>query len=134
MVRSFCKREATVNVDYPPVWWSSLCRLSPLSFLPLYYHVLFYTRSPVHWGYFSKTETPVLTVESGDEVIVEMATHHAGDDYDKMIRGDPGMEDIYLWSSENDMINEPFRGATGSGDGVHILTYVKIGEDGQLFC
>lgn len=52
-----------------------------------------------------------------------MATHHAGDDYDKMIRGDPGMEDIYLWSSENDMmINEPFRGATGSGDGVHILT------------
>jgi hypothetical protein len=38
-----------------------------------------------------------------------------------MIRGDPGMEDIYLWS-DKDVINEPFRGATGSGDGVHILT------------
>lgn len=60
-------------------------------------------------------------MESGDEVIVEMATHHACDDYDKMIRGDPGMEDIYLWS-DKDVINEPFRGATGSGDGVHILT------------
>jgi hypothetical protein len=75
----------------------------------------------VHWGYFSKMESPVLTVESGDEVIVEMATHHACDDYDKMIRGDPGMEDIYLWNDKG-TINEPFRGATGSGDGVHILT------------
>ena len=33
----------------------------------------------------------MLTVESGDEIVVEMATHHACDDYDKMIKGDEGM-------------------------------------------
>ena len=75
----------------------------------------------VHWGYFSKTEAPVLTVESGDEIVVEMATHHACDDYDKMIKGDEGMEDIYLWDSAGRK-SEAFRGATGGGDGVHILT------------
>lgn len=37
----------------------------------------------VHWGFFSKTLEPVLTVDSGTEVKVEMATHHACDDYDK---------------------------------------------------
>ena len=68
----------------------------------------------VHWGYFSKTLAPVLNVTSGSEVVVEMATHHACDDYDKMILGDPGMEEIYA--------GEEFRGATGGGDGVHILT------------
>lgn len=31
----------------------------------------------VHWGFFSKELDPVLTVTSGQEVIVEMATHHA---------------------------------------------------------
>ena len=44
----------------------------------------------VHWGFFSKEIDPVLTIESGSEVIVEMATHHACDDWDKMIAGDPG--------------------------------------------
>jgi len=44
----------------------------------------------VHWGYFSKEIDPVLTVSSGDEVIVEMATHHACDDWDKMVAGDEG--------------------------------------------
>lgn len=52
---------------------------------------------------------------------MEMATHHACDDYDKMIKGDQGMEDIFLWNDKK-MISEPFRGATGSGDGVHVLT------------
>ena len=74
----------------------------------------------VHWGYFSKTLAPVLNITSGSEVVVEMATHHACDDYDKMILGDAGMEEIYAWSKE--MIGEEFRGATGGGDGVHILT------------
>jgi hypothetical protein len=32
---------------------------------------------------------------SGDTVEIEMITHHAGDDYEKMIQGDPGIEDIY---------------------------------------
>ena len=38
----------------------------------------------VHWGYFSKLEEPVLYVNSTDEIIVEMATHHACDDWDLM--------------------------------------------------
>ncbi len=45
----------------------------------------------VHWGYFSKDLEPVLTITSGDEVVVEMATHHACDDWDKMVAGDEGM-------------------------------------------
>jgi len=32
---------------------------------------------------------------SGDTISVEMITHHAGDDYEKMIAGDPGIESIY---------------------------------------
>lgn len=44
----------------------------------------------VHWGYFSKELDPVLTVKSGDEVVVEMATHHACDDWDRMVAGDEG--------------------------------------------
>jgi acetamidase/formamidase len=87
----------------------------------------------VHWGYFSKTLTPVLTVESGAEVVVEMATHHACDDWDKMIKGDVGMEDIYTWNNET--IGEGFRGATGGGDGVHILTgpiFVEGAEPGEI--
>merc|ERR1719181_1543452 len=52
----------------------------------------------VHFGYFSKTLTPKLTVDSGATVTVEMATHHACDDWDKMIKGDAGMESIFTWS------------------------------------
>ena len=44
----------------------------------------------VHWGYFSKELDPVLNITSGQEVVVEMATHHACDDWDRMIAGDKG--------------------------------------------
>ena len=87
----------------------------------------------VHWGYFSKELTPVLTVDSGAEVTVEMATHHAGDDWDKMIKGDAGMEDIYTWTGDSK--GEEYRGATGAGDGVHILTgpiYVNDAKPGDI--
>lgn len=90
-------------------------------------------KDTVHWGYFSKAEEPIATINSGDEITVEMATHHACDDWDKMIKGDPGMESIYLW---NDLgANEPYRGASGGGDGVHILTgpiYVNDAEPGDI--
>ena len=49
----------------------------------------------VHWGYFSKLEPPKLSVSSGTSVVVEMASHHGCDDYDKMIKGDPGMESVF---------------------------------------
>jgi hypothetical protein len=87
----------------------------------------------VHWGYFSKDLAPVLTVDSGAEITVEMATHHACDDWDKMIKGDTGMESIFTWSKDSK--GEGFRGATGKGDGVHILTgpiYVTGAEPGDI--
>jgi acetamidase/formamidase len=88
----------------------------------------------VHWGYFSKNLTPVLTCPSGTTVVVEMATHHACDDWDRMIKGDVGMEDIYTWNSMNGA-NEAYRGSSGQGDGVHILTgpiYVEGAEPGDI--
>ncbi|PSC67996.1 acetamidase [Micractinium conductrix] len=54
--------------------------------------------STVHWGYFYDGLEPNLVVASGDTVSVKMITHHEGDDYDKMIKGDPGVEDIYKWT------------------------------------
>lgn len=50
---------------------------------------------------------------------LDQITHHAGDDYEKMIQGDPGVEDIYAWG---DTMNIPNRGASGSADGVHVMT------------
>lgn len=50
-----------------------------------------------------------------------------------MIKGDAGMESIYEW--DEDGANEPYRGATGGGDGVHILTgpiYVNGAEPGDI--
>jgi len=87
----------------------------------------------VHWGYFSKDLDPVLTVASDAEVVIEMATHHACDDWDKMIKGDEGMESIFTWGEATK--NEAFRGATGGGDGVHVLTgpiYVEEAEPGDI--
>merc|ERR1719450_1831219 len=52
----------------------------------------------VHWGYFSKDLQPKLTIKSGETVTVEMASHHACDDYDKMVKGDPGMESVFDWN------------------------------------
>jgi len=74
----------------------------------------------VHWGYFSKELSPKLTIESGSTVVVEMASHHACDDYDLMIKGDGGMEEIFEWSTSVKGVSR--RGAKGSGDGVHVLT------------
>ena len=47
-------------------------------------------------------------------------TQHGGDDYDKIIRGDPGLESIYNWTKAGPTV--AFRGRTGKGDGVHVLT------------
>src|SRR5262249_59511562 len=61
-----------------------------------HYHVAA-TDQTVHWGYFSKRLTPRVTVDSGDVVTLETVTHHAYDDYERMIKGDPGVEQIYYW-------------------------------------
>ena len=45
-----------------------------------------------HWGYYYSALTPAAVVNSGDTIVVETSTQHGGDDYDKLVRGDPGME------------------------------------------
>jgi hypothetical protein len=35
----------------------------------------------VHWGYFSRSLKPVLSIESEDFVTIETLTHHAYDDH-----------------------------------------------------
>jgi acetamidase/formamidase len=102
-------------------------------------HVLKLSNETVHFGYFSKTLTPKLTISSGQTVVVEMATHHACDDWDKMVKGDAGMESIFYWSDTVRGVQA--RGATGaekggySGDGVHVLTgpiFVEGAEPGDI--
>lgn len=64
------------------------------------HHHLPANNETVHWGYFSQSLAPRLVVHSGDLVTVETLTHHAGDDLDRMVKGDPGAESVYFWDSE----------------------------------
>jgi acetamidase/formamidase len=95
------------------------------------YHYLPATADTVHWGYFSKLLKPQLEVDSGDYVTIEALTHHANDDADRMIKGDPGAESVFLWTKDKKGVNR--RGAgpldgkllgrgAGEGFGVHICT------------
>lgn len=68
----------------------------------------------VRWGNIGIGD-PVLTVNSGDIVTVETVTHHSGDDYERIIQGDAGVEDIFKWT-------ETEKNEADRGPGVHILT------------
>jgi acetamidase/formamidase len=82
----------------------------------------------VHWGYFSRTLPPLVEVASGDYVTLETLTHHAYDDFDRMIRGDPGAESVFYWDKQKKNVDR--RGAgpldhkvgAGGGFGVHVCT------------
>ncbi len=50
----------------------------------------------VHWGYFSKLLKPQIEIASGDFVTIETLTHHANDDAERMVAGDPGAESVFL--------------------------------------
>ncbi|MEL7054130.1 MAG: acetamidase, partial [Cyanobacteria bacterium J06588_5] len=63
-------------------------------------HVLPATADTVHWGYFSQTLEPKLVVDSGDMITVETLTHHANDDAERMVTGDPGAESVFAWSED----------------------------------
>src|SRR5262245_12354442 len=63
----------------------------------------------VHWGYFSKSLKPLVEVESGDFVTIETLTHHAGDDLERMVKGDPGAESVFYWDRTRKGVNR--RGA-----------------------
>ena len=87
------------------------------------YHHLPANADTVHWGYFSKLLKPQVEVESGDFVTIETLTHHANDDAERMVKGDPGAESVYLWTKDKKGV---MRRGAGSGDGgglgVHICT------------
>ena len=64
--------------EHPPLFWAGACaRLT--------------CNSCTHRYYYSALN-PAAVVNSGDQLTVETATHQAGDDYDKMVKGDPAME------------------------------------------
>jgi acetamidase/formamidase len=102
------------------------------------------TAETVHWGYFSRSLKPVLSVESGDFVTIETLTHHAYDDHARMIEGDPGAQSVFLWSKDAKSVDR--RGAgpmdasihgrgAGEGFGVHICTgpvFVHDAEPGDV--
>ncbi len=95
-----------------------------------HYHVPA-TDKTVHWGYFSKSLKPVVEVDSGDFVTIEVLTHHANDDASRMVTGDPGAESVFFWDRRRKGVDR--RGAgpmqptlfgrgAGEGLGVHICT------------
>ncbi len=94
------------------------------------HHTLPVSPTTVHWGYFSKVAAPSLTVASGDQVTIETLTHHANDDYDRMIAGDPGAESVFHWTREHKAVvrrgagstQAPFVRGSGEGLGVRRLT------------
>ena len=94
------------------------------------HHYVPATADTVHWGYFSKLLKPVVEIDSGDYVTIETLTHHANDDAERMVKGDPGAESVYLWTKDKKGVNR--RGAgpldgkllgrgAGEGFGVHIM-------------
>jgi acetamidase/formamidase/AraC-like DNA-binding protein len=85
----------------------------------------------MHWGYFSKSLPPILTVRSGDIVTIETLTQHATDDWARMVAGDAAAEHAMAWTRDCKTIDR--RGAgpmdasvygrgAGEGFGVHICT------------
>src|SRR5215475_14821420 len=58
------------------------------------------TDKTVHWGYFSKLLKPLVEVNSGDFVTIEVLTHHANDDASRMVTGDPGAESVFFWDRQ----------------------------------
>jgi acetamidase/formamidase len=102
------------------------------------------TDKTVHWGYFSKSLKPLVTVSSGDFVTLEVLTHHANDDAERMVKGDPGAESVFHWDTQRKGVDR--RGAgpmqptlfgrgAGEGLGVHICTgpvAVRGAEPGDI--
>lgn len=108
------------------------------------HHVVPATAETVHWGYFSRTLKPILSIASGDLVTIETLTHHAYDDHARMIAGDAGAESVFHWTKDQKNVDR--RGAgpldastygrgSGEGLGVHICTgpiFVHGAEPGDV--
>ena len=63
----------------------------------------------VHWGFFSRSLTPLIEIASGDTITIETLTQHASDDPERMISGDAGAESVFRWTSEDKTVDR--RGA-----------------------
>jgi acetamidase/formamidase/AraC-like DNA-binding protein len=94
------------------------------------YH-LAVSKETAHWGYLSRSIPPVLRVQPGSLVTIETLTQHAFDDYERMIKGDPGAESVFHWTAEGKSVERrgagPMNGSifgrgAGEGFGVHICT------------
>lgn len=98
----------------------------------------------VHWGFFSRTLKPALSVRSGDYLTIETLTQHASDDAERMIDGDPGAESVFGWTPGHKAVRRrgagpmdasAFGRGAGEGFGVHICTgpvYVHDAEPGDV--
>ncbi|CAN5167031.1 acetamidase/formamidase family protein [soil metagenome] len=95
------------------------------------HHYLPANAKTVHWGYFSKLLRPALEIESGDFVTIETLTHHANDDYERMVKGDSGAESVFHWTATEKNVDRRGSGpmdasvygrGAGEGFGVHICT------------
>ena len=146
--RSFLKSAFVASGGAAAAWAAGDALLSPASAQPRTgrstYHYLPATADTVHWGYFSKLLKPQLEIDSGDYVTIEALTHHANDDAERMIKGDPGAESVFLWTKDKKGVNR--RGAgpvdgkllgrgSGEGFGVHICTgpvYIRDAEPGDI--
>ena len=60
---------------------------------------------------------PLIELDSGDYVTIEALTHHAYDDYERMIKGDPGAESVFLWTKDKKNVNR--RGAGPIDASIH---------------
>jgi acetamidase/formamidase/AraC-like DNA-binding protein len=119
--------DALVEQDDPPALAPEQGEIPP----GVRHHHLRATPETIHWGHLNRNLRPVLRVQSGDYVTIETVTHHAADDYERMIAGDAELERIYHWDKDGKTIDR--RGAgpmdasavgrgAGEGFGVHILT------------
>ena len=112
----------------------------PGSSMARHYHIPVSDKT-VHWGYFSRSLTPLVEVDSGDFVTIETLTHHANDDAERMVRGDRGAESVFRWDARGKGVDRRGMGpmdskvGAGGGLGVHICTgpvAVKGAEPGDI--
>jgi acetamidase/formamidase/AraC-like DNA-binding protein len=108
------------------------------------HHYIPVNKDTIHWGYFDKELPPVLYMNSHEKVTIETLTHHAYDDYARMIKDDPGAESVFKWSADQKNVNR--RGAgpidasiygrgAGEGFGVHVCTgpiYINDAMPGDM--
>lgn len=62
------------------------------------------TSETVVHGVFDPSIPPVAHVRSGDTLVAECVSTNSNSDYAKMVRGDPGVEDIFVRELSNPSI------------------------------